>query len=161
MITIFEFQAHKIERIAAALAHFVATTPPERLDWCPATDANSHTRSILAMVVECVQINRYTAALLRGETPEAPPAEGAIPADLSTAEGAQQQLLASGHELATAVAALDETALTHLYPHWRGPIVGAVLIESPYRNMAYHAGQVNLIQLLAGDTEFHLPPTWL
>ena len=29
-------------------------------------------------------------------------------------------------------------------------------MEMPYRNMAYHAGQVNYVQMLYGDTEFHI-----
>jgi hypothetical protein len=31
------------------------------------------------------------------------------------------------------------------------------LYEVIYRNLWYHAGQVNLIQLQYGDTVFHLP----
>ena len=38
---------------------------------------------------------------------------------------------------------------------------GITLIEMPYRNMAYHCGQLNFIQTIYGDKEFHLPPTWL
>lgn len=157
MTTIFEFQARKIERMAASLAHFVATTSADRLDWCPATEAASQTRSILAQVSECVQVNRYTAALLRGEAPEF----AHLLLHFSDGEEAQRQLIASGQEFAGAVRALDEGSLTQLYAHWRGPLSGEVLIEAPYRNMAYHAGQVNMIQLLVGDAEFHLPPTWL
>ena len=157
MTTVFEFQGQKIERMAASLASFVATTPADRLNWCPGTDANSQTRSVLAQVGECVQVNRYTAALLRGETPEF----AALLVKVSDSEDAQRQLIASGQEFADAVRALDEDALSRLYPHWRGPLSGEILIEAPYRNMAYHAGQINMIQLLAGDVEFHLPSTWL
>jgi len=157
MTTIFEFQARRIERMAASLAHFMTTTAPDKLEWSPATDTNSQTRSVMAMVGECVQVNRYVAALLRGETPE----WAASSITFTDSEDAKQQLVASGQELAAAVLALDEDALTRLYPHWRGPLPGESLLEAPYRNMAYHAGQVNMIQLLSGDTEFHLPPTWL
>jgi hypothetical protein len=69
--------------------------------------------------------------------------------------------MASGTELAAAIRSLNEESLTTAYPHWRGPIVGESMLEVAYRNMAYHAGQVNMIQLLSGDTEFHVPPTWL
>lgn len=157
MTTIFEFQGRKIERMAASLAHFVATTPADKLNWCPATDANSQTRSVLAQVAECVQVNRYTAALLRGETSDF----AFLLATFPDGEEAQRHLIASGQEFAQSVRGLDEGALAHLYPHWRGLLSGEVLIEAPYRNMAYHAGQINMIQLLAGDKEFHLPPTWL
>jgi hypothetical protein len=162
MISLFEFQARRIERMAASLADFMSTTAPDRLDWCPATDANSQTRSVMAQVSECVSVNRYCAALLRGETPEQIPGrDGVPPITFSDREDAEGQLIASGRELAGAVRALDAEALTRHYPHWRGPLAGELIIEMPYRNMAYHAGQVNMIQLLSGDTEFHLPPTWL
>ena len=161
MTTLFEFQARKIERMAASLAHFVSTTPEDRLDWCPATDENSRTRSVMMQVSECVGVNRYAAALLRLEIPKQIPGHNAPPVTFSNSADAQQQLIDSGRELADAVRALDETALTRLYPHWRGQLAGELIIEMPYRNMAYHAGQVNMIQLLAGDSDFHLPPTWL
>lgn len=162
MTTLFEFQARRIERMTASLAHFVATTAGDRLEWCPATDTNSQTRSVMAQVGECVGVNRYTAALLRGEAPEQFPGRNGAPLiTFSNGEEAQEQLVASGQEFAAAVRALNEDALTRTYPHWRGPLTGEVLLEAPYRNMAYHAGQINMIQLLAGDTEFHLPPTWL
>lgn len=157
MTTIFQFQANKIERMAASLAHFVATTAPDKLEWRPATGDESQTRSVLEMVAECVQVNYYTAALLRGE----PAGRPAATLTFASSDEAGQQLVASGQTLAAAVAALDEEDLTRRYPHWRGQLAGEVLIEAPYRNMAYHAGQVNMIQLLTGDTEFHLPPTWL
>lgn len=116
MTTVFEFQSQKIERMAASLAHFVATTAADTLDWRPSTDANSQTRSVPAQASECVQVNRYTAALLRGETPEF----SSFQVTLCHGEGAQRHLIASGQELAAAVRDLDESALARLYPHWRG-----------------------------------------
>jgi hypothetical protein len=69
MLSLFEFQVDKIERMAASPAHFVATTAQDRSDWCPATDEKSRTRSVMQQISECVGVNRYTAALLRGEAP--------------------------------------------------------------------------------------------
>jgi hypothetical protein len=162
MLSLFEYQARKIERMAASLAHFITATDPARLDWRPTVDEKSQTRSVLAQAGECVAANRYTAALLRGEnTPPIPGRDGNPLVTLASSDEAEQQLIASGQELAAAVRALEEGALAHLYPHWRGPVQGEVMIEVAYRNMAYHAGQINMIQLLAGDTEFHVPLTWL
>ena len=39
-------------------------------------------------------------------------------------------------------------------------MAGENVIVMCLRNMAYHAGQTNFIQILYGDTEFHVPPTW-
>src|SRR5260370_21797349 len=47
IMTVQEFQARKTERIAIAVAHYVATTPADNLDWCPATGEESCTRSVL------------------------------------------------------------------------------------------------------------------
>lgn len=154
-MSITEFQAEKVERIALALAHFVATTPEDKLDWRPAAQANSDTRSVLDQIGECVVTNRRVAALLRGQSD--PAAE--LPA-FSGGRQAQDALLASARELAKAMRSLDDTALARSFDSWRGPVSGAVLIEAPYRNMAYHAGQVNFIQRLLGDATFHTPATW-
>lgn len=161
-MTAQEFQARRIERIAAALAHFVATTPEKRLEWCPKAEESSTTRSIFTQAGECVKVNQYVAALLRGESPELRPAvDGRPPIEFRDSEDARNQLIASGQELANAVRGLSDSDLDRTFSHWRGPIRGEVLLEMPYRNMAYHSGQVNMIQMLAGDAEFHLPPTWL
>jgi hypothetical protein len=159
MTSLFEYQATKTERMAATLAHFVSTTAPDRVDWTPATEEASQTRSIMAMLTECIGVNFYTAALLRGEAPAAP-GRGAPPITYSDTADALRQLVDSAEMLAAAIRGLDESALTRTFPHWRGPIIGTTMIELAYRNMVYHAGQVNMVQLLAGDTEFHVPPTW-
>jgi hypothetical protein len=159
-MTVFEFQATRIERIAEALAHFVATTEPDKLEWrVPLHGAQ--TRTILELVGECIIVNRYAAALLRGETDLLQPRfDGDMPAPFADAVDAQSQLISSAAEVAAAVRGLTEGALDREYPHYRGPMKGHVLLEMPYRNMAYHAGQVNFIQTLYGDTEFHVPENW-
>ena len=63
-------------------------------------------------------------------------------------------------ELAAAIRGLTEEDLERTYPHPRGPRLGANLILICYRNMAYHAGQINYIQTLYGDQEFHVPANW-
>ena len=160
-MTVFEFQARRVERISAALAHFVESTNVDKLDWRPPLE-RAATRSILAQIGECVLTNRYAAALLRGENPDYTPARDAPPPiAFADSHDAQSQTIASGQELAAAIRTVGEADLERTYPHWRGAIRGEVIMEMPYRNMAYHAGQVNYVQMLYGDTTFHLPPTWL
>ena len=62
--------------------------------------------------------------------------------------------------LAAAIRAMTEADLSRVYAHPRAQISGENLIVMCYRNMAYHVGQINLIQMLYGDAEFHLPPKW-
>ena len=152
-----EYMAIQIERTADSLAHFIGTTHEDKLQWQPQTEGSAPTRSVLEQVAECVVVNRMIAAGLRGDAMPATPYSSLV---LTTAAEAQEQLRASGAELAAAVRTLTEADLEKLYQHPRGQFLGANLIMMPLRNMAYHAGQVNLIQMLAGDPEFHVPPQW-
>ena len=159
-MTVFEFQASRIERIAAAMAHFIATTRDDALDWHPPIEG-ADTRSIYEQVGECVLTNRSFAAALRGENRDPKPARDASAAIVfADSQDAQRQIVESAAELAKAVRGMNEEDFDREYPHWSGPIRGEIFIEMPYRNMAYHAGQVNYIQTLYGDTEFHVPEFW-
>ena len=155
---ITEYVAHQTERMSAGLAHFVATTREDKLHWQPQTEGSAPTRSVLEQIGECVVVNRMIAAGLRGET--AAPMTGRPALTLTSGAEAQEQLVASGAELAAAIRTLTEADLEKLYEHPRGQFLGANIIMMPLRNMAYHAGQINLIQMLVGDPEFHMPPDW-
>src|SRR5689334_4400169 len=152
-MTIQEFQARKIERVARTVAHFVATTPQDRLDWCPTTCEESCTRSVLDQVRECVTLNRNFAALLRCDGSE--PTEGSAITDSSSA---QKEIVASARELAEVVRGLPDEALVRTFSTPRASMLGEIVIDLPCRNMAYHGGQINFIQLLLGDSEFHMHP---
>ncbi len=153
-MTLQDYVAEQTERVAAALADFAATTAPDRLHWEPTSEGGGQTRSVLNQITECIGVNFRFAALLRGE-----PALDAPPAPQTAAE-AQEQLTASAGALAATIRGLSEDALEALIDLPRGPLLTRNLMLAPYRNMAYHAGQINFIQTLAGDTEFHAPPTW-
>ena len=126
------------------------------LNWSQAAPNSEPTRMVLELVGECVNANRMFAALLRGESPEKP-------ADLNlTLETAQQEIIASSNELAAAIGYMNEEDFEKDFIHpVRGPLKGKILAMGAYRNMAYHSGQINFIQILNGDHEFHVPPTWL
>jgi hypothetical protein len=155
-----EYMATQTERMTDSLAHFIATTREDKLSWQPQLEGSAPTRSVLEQLAECVVVNRMIAALLRGETPPPPAVGAAPPLVLATGAEAQEQLRASGMELASAIRTMTEEDLERTYQHPRGQFLGANLIMMPLRNMAYHAGQINLIQMLAGDPEFHVPPQW-
>jgi hypothetical protein len=158
-MSVQDFMAEQIERMGAALADFIDTTEPSRLAWRPELPGSAPTRSILEQAGECIAVNRRFAALLRGDEDAVQPG-GTVGVSPANAEDARSELIASAGELAAAVRALDAAGLERTYNHWRGPTSGKFLIVGAYRNMAYHAGQVNLIQMLAGDAVFHVPPTW-
>lgn len=157
-----EYMAEQIERMGPILAHFVAATVPDKLTWKPlvegSTEGSTATRSILEQMAECVGVNHSFAALLRGEG--APVGAMTLP-ELRNTQEAETQLIDSAKTLAAVVRALDDDALTRTFQTRRGATTGKNLMIAAYRNMAYHAGQINLIQLLTGDAEFHTPPGWL
>ncbi len=158
-MTVMQYVAQQTIRMAEALAHFIQTSHEDRLTWRPGAEGDAPTRSILEQVGECVQVNHLFAALLRGESISTP--SGPRP-DITfvDAADAQRQLLASAEDLSGAIRGLSEADIERIYQHPRGPMRGENMILMGYRNMAYHAGQINFIQTLYGDMEFHVPPNW-
>lgn len=154
-----EYMAEQIEKMGPILAHYVATTAPDKLDWQPSIEGSAPTRSVLEQVGECVAVNRFMAAMLRGEDVK-PPAGGWQVPEFADGQDAQNQLIASTTELAAAIRALGDDDLNRAFQMKRGPTIGKNLMMMAYRNMAYHSGQINFIQLLTGDEEFHMPPQW-
>jgi hypothetical protein len=161
-----EYVAQQTVRMAEALAHFVQTTRQDRLGWQPVGGNGAETRSALDQVSECIHTNRVVTAVLRGDavTPEnlqgSSLSERVSNSEFTDGDDAQQQLKASAEELAAAIRGMSEEDLERIYPHPRAPMRGENMILICYRNMAYHAGQINFIQTLYGDQEFHLPPNW-
>lgn len=155
-MTVQQYMGDRIENAGKLLAHFVATTAPERRDWVPPVEGAVGLRSVLAQAGECILVNRMIDTLLRGETP--PPFSPIdAPRPFENPDDAVPMLVESAAALADTVRGLSDEALARTYHTRRGAMAGANLIEMPYRNMTYHGGQVNLIQLLYGDGEFHIP----
>ena len=78
-MTVPAYIARQTERMADSLAHFIATTPEDRLVWHPAMEGSGPTRSILEQVSECVVVNRTLAALIRGAAASPPSPDAARP----------------------------------------------------------------------------------
>src|ERR1700733_13731154 len=154
-MTIGQWQARQIEKAAIFIADFVKSTAEDRRRWRPAVDESSRTRSAMEIVGECTFANHRFCAILRGEPLPTPPAEWATN---EAVEEALADLQASADQLASLVRGLDAAALAKEYITHRGPMPGALVIQFPLRNMTYHIGQINMIQLLYGDTDFHPGP---
>ena len=158
-LTVPEYMAEQTERTADSLAHFIGTTPEEKQTWKPTTEGAAGTRSALEQAAECAVVNRLIAGLLRGESLPMPD-PNVPPLTFANGQEAQEALTSSAQELAAAIRGMSEEDLNRTYQHPRGQFLGRNLIMMCLRNMAYHAGQINLIQMLYGDTEFHVPPKW-
>jgi hypothetical protein len=153
--SLFDWQAHITERAAESVAHWVETTRPDRLSWCPEIPEAKGLRNLYEQVSECANVNRMAAGLFSGR--ELPKHEG----EYASASEAGSDLRASARDLATAIRSLDESALTRSYETPMGPMPGSMLLEITLGNMYYHGGQANYIQMLSGDEEFHIPPSFM
>jgi hypothetical protein len=133
--------ADQIERISDSMASFIESTHPDVLGWRPEIPGSAGTRTVLEMVGECVAVNRRFAAKLAQESEE-----GITQPVLASAEDAISQIVESGQRFAKVIANLSDEALEADYIHAGNQMSGTYLIIGAYRNMAYHCGQINLIQ---------------
>lgn len=155
-MTVQSYMADRIAQAGRTLAHFLETTPEERRNWTPVVEGAAGLRSILDQVSECVHVNRMVAELLAGQEPQwRNPIEARRP--WTDDADAAELLIGSADALADAVRAMSDEDLERGYATRRGTMPGHLVIELPYRNMHYHGGQINLLQLLYGDTEFRVP----
>ena len=154
-MTVQEFQAEKIEGAAKLLAFWLGAMPEDKQSWVPEVTGAAGLRTARELVAECAAANRFFAALLKGEKPALfRPFE--IKSEYASLEAAQQDLIASATECAAVIRGMSDEDLEREY-RLRWHMTGYQVIEFPYRNMSYHGGQVNQLQLLYGDTEFHIP----
>jgi hypothetical protein len=156
-MTLFDWQAKLIERAAIFLAHSLETTASDKHTWSPPCAEGAKPRTALEQVGECIGFNQMCAAVLTGV--ELPPSDGhETPPPPTNAEGAKAALISGANELAKVVRGLDESVLSRNYKLPFAELSGAVILEIVCMNMQYHAGQINYIQLMCGDPEFHIPP---
>jgi hypothetical protein len=155
-MTAQEYMADATERAAAFLTHFIETTPPEKRDWLPAMEGAAGLRSMLDMVDECIVANQvFTSIFQGGAPPTGNPFEG--PRRFATWEEGKELLAESAKTLADVIRTLSDENLQGTIVTRRGEMPCTMAIEMASRNMNYHVGQVNLMQLLYGDTTFHFP----
>lgn len=150
---VFHWQAKLVRRSAHLLAHFLEQTRPERLNWRPYLPESAEMRSAFDIVFECAKVNRRFSALLQDR--DAAPMEKEH--SYRSLQEATSDILSSAEELATIIEGLPEAAMDKQYKTQSGQVSGRFLLELPVNNMYYHGGQINMIQLLYGDPEFHAP----
>jgi hypothetical protein len=153
-MTVQQWQSRIIERAAEALAYWVETTPEDKVDWTPPVEGSAGIRTILQQAEEIVGLNTALTRLLSGSAPEKSERK------LSSRAEAAQALRESATALAAVVRDMPDSAFTQEYDTGWAKLSGAVLIELAANNMHYHGGQVNYVQMLAGDKEFHFPDSF-
>lgn len=137
-----------MEGFVAALSHI----PDDKLDWAPMGKA----KPALAIAVEIETSNKWLAAELRGEEGAGAVWETMDPSSCPTREAATAALRESLVELETALdEATDEVFGETRELPW-GQSTVAEMCGMGAIHIAYHSGQLNYIQLLLGDEEFHM-----
>ena len=152
-----EWQAGAIERAANLMAYWVETTNEDRLNWCPQTEDASKTRCIKDQIAECIGLNRGLAAALRGDSPASDEDVHAGGKGELDRKSMIRGLASSGKDLAEAVRGYNPADLNKEINLGFGPFPAGALIEIAFGNLWYHGGQINMTQLLYGDTEFRFP----
>src|SRR5438876_9564767 len=109
-----EWQAGVIERSAVAVAHWVETTPEEKLSRIPEIDGCQGVRTGYQQVEELVGINFAMAALLQG-TPRNADGEAEDKGSITTPQAAVDGLKTSAAALAAVVRELPDEALDTVY----------------------------------------------
>jgi hypothetical protein len=152
--TVCGWVAEQFESASKAVGHWVTTTPADKLDWKPkAEGCPGEGRTIYDQIHECAQVNRRFAVILSGGTPGPWEEE----AKYTSGEEAAADLQSSASEIAKVIRELGDDMLTREFTTARGSMTGNSMISIALGNMYYHGGQINQIQLMLGDTEFHFP----
>lgn len=154
-MTIQQMAAQLITEAAEALERNLAAMPADRQDW----SAGRPGRTALEVVRECATTNHFLAQLLtqRG-MPGAGGGAPVPPGECATPEQVLELLRAGRDALVAAVSAFPDEHLqdTVTLPFGGGMTLSfAQVMFKSYWHMTYHEGQVNYIQTLYGDTDWH------
>ncbi len=127
------------------------------LEALPEAEGGSGPRKAIDFTHEVAVVNRRIAARIRREDPGAWPFEGwaKAPADRATKPDAVEDFRSSVADLKDALDGLTDEQLTELMPMGEKESTPMEQIVFASVHMAYHMGQLNYIQQLAGDMEVH------
>jgi hypothetical protein len=152
-MSVLEWQARQAEAVAGAVSHWVMTTDQTKLDWTPELNGNRCCRSVYDQIEECAGVLNGIAKLVRGQ--EWPPEEEKEKADYKSGEEACEALKAAAANYAAAMRSADESVLDGTFKMPWGEAPASFMISLAVANMNYHGGQINAIQMMLGDQEFH------
>ena len=125
--------------------------PVEKHNWC----AGGCAKTPLQIYLECAGALRLMARLIQGKPADR--AEGHVkPEDYPTYKDAKALMEKSLQELNAALDSLEESRLAEIVEMPWGmkmPMTQVIFLGSYHTS--YHNGQLNYIQTLLGDSEFH------
>ena len=159
MSTVNETAAKLTQQAADKLVKNLNVMPAEKQQWKPPQEG----RSAHDQILECAVMNGFAAKILNDlafpnmETMDWGGMFGKAAAENDTVEKLLSTLEKSTADLIAATKAFpaDKLSDTVMIPFDGSTRTWAEVIFFPYWNMTYHEGQINYIQLLYGDKEFH------
>lgn len=158
-MTVQEWQAKIIGRAAEAVGVWIETTPDDKLGWVPPVEGAAGIRTVYQQIEEMEGVNLGIAAQLSGQS-AGEAGHGESDNSITSKAQAVQRLKASASRLAAVVRDMPDSAFVQTYDMGFAKMSGAVMIELAANNMMYHGGQINYLQMLAGDKEFHFPDSF-
>ncbi len=148
--------ADRLLGIGHFVAHWIETTAPEHREWLPPVPGSAMTRTVVDFLAEFISVNRYVlAGFGQGTAPEGHPMHAAR--TFSTLEEGLAEFQSTLADVAACYRAMSDDDLEGDHAFAGRTLRGTDVLEIPYRNLCYHGGQINLIQLLGGDAEMHRP----
>ncbi|MFY7954342.1 MAG: hypothetical protein ACOVT5_17710 [Armatimonadaceae bacterium] len=155
-MSICPYMAGRLTNIGNLVIHWIETTPEDKRDWLPPVPGSAMTRTVYDMLAELIQVNELVLAGLNGTpAPEGHPMQAVR--QFTTGDEGIARFRSSLDQLVQRWLAYDDNELGRTIAFGSRTFAAADLLEIPYRNLCYHGGQINLIQLLAGDAEMHRP----
>lgn len=143
MSSIKEIAKNATMTVADRLCKDASYIPDEKMDWRPM----EHGKSAVQIMAECASTNLVFADVLNGAAPREIPVI-TDPAELSS------HLMESATEVCKAIDSMD-SLLDLLQMPWGASMSATEAIMLSASHMQYHDGQINYIQLLLGDSNFH------
>src|SRR3954447_5690230 len=136
--------------------------PDDRLNWSPGGEAPS---PLQLAGKTAVFLRGIAHVLQRGRWPERLSFSSAQPSDREAAKAALEEAFASLRQVIVSLSEADLAAPITL--EW-GRAPDGVVLDLQLREMVaatpsvigYHQGQLNLLQLVWGDSSANIPPNW-
>jgi DinB family protein len=136
--------------------------PDDRLHWSPGGEAPS---PLQLAEKTAVFLQAFAHVLQHGTWPQGLSFSSGPPADREAAKAALEGAFASLRQVIVNLSEADLAAPITL--EW-GRAPDGVVLELPLREMVaatpsvigYHQGQLNLLQVIWGDTRANIPPNW-
>lgn len=142
------------KRAYGLLKNDLQAIPDDKLGACPGGCANS----ALRIVAECAAVNGGVADFLVTGAFNRPPHDefAAFLNTFDTREKTLAFLDERTEKLLSVLAELDESTLGDVTSgFFNRPMTRYAIAQLPTGHMMYHDGQLNLIQMLHGDSEMH------